>query len=149
MNGVFEIFLNSNSYSGGNVPATTYDNSIDANFGRRADGTGYFKGIIYQTAIYSRALTSTDAFINFASGPNGSLYDNTNLVQRLKLNEGYGTTAYDTSGNNNDAALANITWTPNSYSIESSDIFQSPLKYAFIAIGFLFLAGVIRYWKGY
>ncbi len=68
--------------------------------GRRYYNTLNFDGLIDEVKIYKRALSATEVMDNMECGYN--------LRTRLNLNEGYGTTAFDTSKYGNHATAVNI-----------------------------------------
>ncbi|KKR48095.1 MAG: hypothetical protein UT84_C0050G0001, partial [Candidatus Curtissbacteria bacterium GW2011_GWA1_40_16] len=65
-------------------------------------GSNYYDGTIDEVRLYNRALSPSEVedLYNWAPGP----------VGYWKMDEGTGNTAYDSSGNGNDATLSNSGW---------------------------------------
>ncbi|MBU0546845.1 LamG domain-containing protein [Patescibacteria group bacterium] len=66
----------------------------------RIEGTGYMEGKVDEVRIYNRALSSTEVRYHYNKG---------GPVAQWKFNEGEGTTAYDSTYNNNDGTITEAT----------------------------------------
>lgn len=74
--------------------------------GYEGASTRYMKGIIKSVRIWNTALTDQQIRdLHFSN-----IVPTEGLVLNLELNEGAGTTAYDSSGNGNDGTITGATW---------------------------------------
>ena len=101
------LFLNGTevTYATQNPLTGTYggDSSAALTIGAGASNMSFFDGIIDNARIYNRALTPSEVrqLYEWAPGP----------VGYWKMDEGSGSTSYDSSGNGNTATLYNTSWT--------------------------------------
>jgi hypothetical protein len=104
-------------YADGNEVGTSSEglNTDDQNFviGEYLSGSDYFDGKIDDVRIYNRALSEAEVQ-EVMSGedtvPSG-------LVGYWKFNEGEGTTAYDSTENNNDGTIDGASWVIQDYGV--------------------------------
>lgn len=107
-------------YVNGNLEGTTtfglayYTNSDPTIIGKFYTGYDglFLNGIVDEVRVYNRVLSSTEVSYNYNNGEGRyTPYSTNGLVGWWHLDEGEGTTAYDSSGNGNDGTLINNpTW---------------------------------------
>lgn len=79
--------------------------------------TSDYKGLIKSVAVFNRALSATEIL----SLSKNKIYPS-GTVLRYDLNEGTGTTAYDSSGNGNNGTITGATWSDDIPSQERKEV---------------------------
>lgn len=103
-NGTFKTFINGvlkKTWTG--VTLVTSTNPLI--IGKRTDGM-YFKGLIGETRMYRRTLSELEVEKHY----NGLYVNETGLAGYWKINEGGGSTIFDSSGNNNTGTITADQW---------------------------------------
>jgi hypothetical protein len=108
-NGIIKVFVNDEDRTLGNYSSS--NTHLINKVGNRADlySETFFNGKLDEVRLYNRALSPAEVqkLYQWAPGP----------VGWWKMDEGNGSTIYDTSGNNNSSSTftGNVIWSPGKY----------------------------------
>jgi len=100
----YKIYLN----GGGGQPAAGSLSLVNNDFyiGSTDTPHNFFKGVIDEVRVYNRALSAEEVRYHYNKG---------GPVAQWKMDEGEGTTAYDSTNNNNDGTISGAAWVEGKY----------------------------------
>lgn len=108
------IYINGTEDSNNSTTQTLKNGNENLRIGESGEGDKFFNGRIDHVMIFDRALTQKE-IVELMMGTRPAITERTSspgaTVGYWKFDEGFGATAQDSSGRDNDGTITNATWT--------------------------------------